>query len=99
MKVDEVLTTQFHVWYQFLKKATFASQTIELPREFIDYLLADNLALDSCNETRVKYDKHNSDESSSSDEEDNAAWEEAERETPSIPVCSSHIFISNIFHS
>ena len=90
MKVDEVLKTQFHVWYQFLKKATFASQVIELPKEFIYYLLADNLALHS-DQARVKYDKKDSDsDSSSSDEEDNAAWDEAEKQTPSLPVCSLH---------
>ena len=83
MKVNEVLGTQFHEWYMFLKKATFASKIIDLPREFIDYLLADNFAL---NQASVKYDKQDSDNSSCSDEDDDAAWEEEEKGTHSIDV-------------
>ncbi len=84
MKNYEVLACSFSEWYPRLKKVTFPSQIIPLSKEFVDYLLADNLVLRS-DQTLLKYDK--GEESNSSDtEDDEEAWAQAECQTPSLEV-------------
>ena len=84
MKYSEVLACSFSEWYPLLKKVTFPSQIIPLPKEFVDYLLADNLVLRS-DQTLLKYDKGEESNSSES-EDDEEAWAQAESETPSLEV-------------
>lgn len=47
MKVYDVLACSFSRWYAILSKVTFKSVRVPLPKEFIDYLLADNVVLPS----------------------------------------------------
>lgn len=93
MKVEEVVACSFSEWYPKLRKVTFPSKILPLPKEFIDYLLADNLVLRS-NQALLKYDRPTDDASSSSDneEDDDEGWEQAERETPALEVIRSGSF-------
>lgn len=50
MKGEEVLACQFKEWYPTFAKQTFRSEIIQLPEEFISFLLRDGVFLHSSSE-------------------------------------------------
>ncbi|XP_013784608.1 cell division cycle protein 123 homolog, partial [Limulus polyphemus] len=77
--IQNVLNCSFSSWYEKFKKVTIRSKVVDLPHDFIEYLLADGLVLPES----LQFSR----QQSSDDSDDEVDWN-----NPDLPVAETPVF-------
>ncbi|XP_066561131.1 translation initiation factor eIF2 assembly protein [Amia ocellicauda] len=92
MKKEQVVNSQFSVWYPLFKKHTIKSLILPLPQNVIDYLLDDGTLVVSGREEPPQNSQPNNNDS---DEEEDVQWSDDETTTtvtaPEFPEFNSKV--------